>query len=495
VKKAVLAIDEGTTGTTVLLIDHAGEIIGRAYSEFTQIYPQPGWVEHDAEEIWQNTNRVIAAALQSAGVQPFDIAAIGITNQRETTVIWERATGKPIHNAIVWQCRRTADRCADLKSHGLEPLIHAKTGLVVDPYFSATKIEWLLDNVPNARKRAEQGELLFGTIDSWLLWKLSGVHATEHTNASRTLLYNIHSKEWDADLLDMLKIPPLLLPKVLSSSEIFGYTSSESLFKTEIPIAGIAGDQQAALYGQGCWNPGMVKNTYGTGCFVMMNTGERAIDSHHGLLTTLACDELGRPCYALEGSVFIGGAVVQWLRDELKLIKTAAESEELARSVAYNNGVYIVPAFVGLGAPYWDMNARGTIVGLTRGAKREHLIRAALESIAYQSYDVIEAMAGDAELPIEELRVDGGASNNSFLMQFQADMLDLPIDRPQHIESTAMGAGYLAGLAAGFWQGPEELEQIRKTENIFKPTMDKTVREKNLAGWKTAVKICRRQPD
>lgn len=490
-KKAVLSIDEGTTGVTALLVDRSGAVIGRGYSEFRQHYPQPGWVEHDAEEIWQTTLRVSAAALKSAGMQPHELAAVGITNQRETTVVWERATGRPIHNAVVWQCRRTAELCASLKARGLSPLFQRKTGLVIDAYFSGTKLKWLLDHVPDARRRAEAGELLFGTIDTWLLWKLTGgaVHATDHTNASRTLLYNIHEKKWDEELLHILDIPAAILPKVGKSSEVFGYSAAD-LLQAEIPIAGLAGDQQAALYGQGCWQPGMVKNTYGTGCFIMMNTGDKPIDSHQGLLTTLACDALGRPSYALEGSVFIAGAAVQWLRDELRLIQSAAESEALARSVADTNGVYIVPAFVGLGAPYWDMNARGVIVGLTRGAKREHIVRAALESIAYQSCDVLDAMMQDADMVIRELRVDGGASQNDFLMQFQADMLGMTVDRPQHIESTALGAAFLAGLATEFWETPNELEEVRQTDRRFMPTVDAELRARNLAGWRAAVKTC-----
>ena len=490
-KKAVLTIDAGTTGVTALLVDRRGEIIGREYSEFRQHYPQPGWVEHDAEEIWQTTMRVGAAALKSAAVQPHELAAVGITNQRETTVIWERETGKPIHNAIVWQCRRTAELCEKLKAGGLEPVFREKTGLVIDPYFSGTKMNWLLDYVPNARRRAEAGELLFGTIDTWLLWKLTGgaVHATDHTNASRTLLYNIHDKKWDEELLHILDIPAVILPKVGKSSEVFGYTASD-LLQAEIPIAGLAGDQQAALYGQGCWHPGEVKNTYGTGCFIMLNTGDKAIETHNGLLTTLACDALGRPCYALEGSVFIAGAAVQWLRDELRLIQSAAESEALARAVADTNGVYLVPAFVGLGAPHWNMNARGVIVGLTRGAKREHIVRAALESIAYQSCDVIDAMMQDADMPIRELRVDGGASQNDFLMQFQADMLGMTVDRPQHIESTALGAAFLAGLAIGFWETPDQLEEVRQTDRRFTPAVGADLRARNLAGWRAAVKTC-----
>ncbi len=494
-KKAVLAVDAGTTGITALVVDRDANVLGRGYSEFRQFYPQPGWVEHDPEEIWQTTCRVIESSLQQAGLAAHHLAAIGITNQRETTVLWNRVSGKPVHNAVVWQCRRTADLCAELKSQGQETLFRAKTGLVIDPYFSATKIRWLLDHVPEARSLSARGELIFGTIDSWLLWKLSGgtVHATDHTNASRTLLYNIHTKSWDDELLRLLDIPASILPRAYKSSEVFGYTASDSVLGGEIPISGIAGDQQAALYGQGCNSAGMIKNTYGTGCFIMMNTGEKAVESHNGLLTTLACDPLGRPVYALEGSVFIGGAVIQWLRDEVGLLKNTAESESLARAVEDNGGVYIVPAFVGLGAPYWDMNARGVIVGLTRGAKREHLVRAALEAVAYQSRDVINVMQLDAGMPITELRADGGAAKNDFLMQFQADILDLPIDRPQQIESTALGAAFLAGLATGFWETPDQLDGLRRTERVFRPAMSKELRQKYLDGWHQAVGLCLRR--
>ncbi|MDZ7371182.1 MAG: glycerol kinase GlpK [candidate division KSB1 bacterium] len=495
--KVILAIDEGTTGVTTLLIDRKGEIVGRGYSEFPQIYPRPGWVEHDAEAIWQTTRRVISEAMRNGRIEPHRIAGIGITNQRETTVIWDRSTGKPIYNAIVWQCRRTADQCAELRARGLEAHIHAKTGLVLDPYFSATKIAWILDHVPNARPRAESGELLFGTIDTWLLWKLTdgAVYATDHTNASRTLLYNIHNKQWDDELLQIFHVPRAMLPRIETSSGVFGFTSTNGDFGREIPIAGIAGDQQAALYGQGCTRAGTIKNTYGTGCFIMMNTGDKLVDSRSGLLTTIACDELGRPNYALEGSVFIAGAAIQWLRDELKLIEKASDSEAAARAVPDTNGVYLVPAFVGLGAPHWDMEARGVIVGLTRGAKREHLIRAALEAIAYQSCDVIEAMRQDADLPINELRVDGGAAQNDFLMQFQADLLDLPIRRPRQIESTALGAAYLAGLAVKFWETPDQIEEQSHDDRVFSPAMSREKREALLAGWRRAVKTCRYRPD
>ncbi|RPI03106.1 MAG: glycerol kinase [Calditrichaeota bacterium] len=492
-KKAVLAIDQGTTGTTVLIVENSGEIRCRAYSEFRQFYPKPGWVEHDAEEIWSVTKKLIIQAVKKAKLKPHDIAAIGITNQRETTVIWDRRSGKPIHNAIVWQCRRTSDFCSELQSHNLTPLFHAKTGLVIDAYFSATKIKWLLDHVPGARSRAQAGELCFGTIDSWMLWKLTdgAVHATDYTNASRTLVYNIHSKTWDKELLDILDIPSAILPIVDTSSGIFGYTSPLGPLKMEIPIAGIAGDQQAAMYGQNCWEAGLVKNTYGTGCFMMMNTGAKAIHSTNRLLTTLACDALGRPCFALEGSIFIAGALIQWLRDELGLIRTAAETEALAQSVADTHGVYIVPAFVGLGAPHWDMNARGIISGLTRGSNKAHIARAALEAIAYQSHDVLKAMANDSGLSITEVHVDGGASANDFLMQFQADILNVKINRPHNIDTTALGAAFLAGLAVGFWKDQSELSRVRRIDRVFTPEMDERQRMDLLAGWEHTVRQCK----
>lgn len=491
--KYILAIDQGTTGSTVLIFTRDGAITSRAYSEFRQIYPKPGWVEHDANDIWQTTSTVIKDAMHSASISSQEIAAIGITNQRETTVLWDKNTGEPIHNAIVWQCRRTSEFCNQLKAQGLEKKFASKTGLVIDAYFSGTKIKWLLDNVPGARDKAQKGDLLFGTIDTWLLWKLTNgaVHATDYTNASRTLVYNIFDKKWDEELLDILDIPSSVLPEVKPSSSIFGETAIPELFETSIPIAGIAGDQQAALYGQNCWQPGMVKNTYGTGCFMLMNTGENAIHSQNKLLTTLACDANGQPCYALEGSVFIAGAVVQWLRDELKLITKASETEEIALSVPDNNGVFLVPAFVGLGAPYWDQDARGTIVGLTRGSNRAHIVRAALESIAFQSYDVLQAMVKDANIPIKEMRVDGGATANDFLMQFQSDVLDVDIDRPVVTETTALGAAFLAGRAVNFWKDAAELERVRKTEKQFAPHMDAEQKSHLLDGWHAAIEKTR----
>jgi glycerol kinase len=488
----ILAIDQGTTGSTVILFDKTGAIVTKAYSEFSQIFPKPGWVEHDAEEIWQVTSKVISEALTSASAKSSDIAAIGITNQRETTVIWDKNTSKPIHNAIVWQCRRTSDYCTKLKSDGLVEKFKQKTGLVIDAYFSGTKIKWLLDNVANAREKAAAGDLLFGTIDTWLLWKLTNgaVHATDYSNASRTLIYNIHEKTWDKEILEILDIPENILPEVKNSSGEFGKTVKGDLFDVEIPIAGIAGDQQAALFGQNCWEPGMVKNTYGTGCFMLMNTGQKAIESKNQLLTTLACDAKGQPCYALEGSVFIAGAVIQWLRDELKLIENASETEEIATSVEDNHGVYLVPAFVGLGAPYWEMDARGTIVGLTRGSNRAHIVRAALESIAFQSYDVLQAMVKDSAIPIKEMRVDGGATTNNFLMQFQSNILGITIDRPEIVETTALGAAFLAGLAVSFWQDETELERVRKTNQKFSPAMNQLHAASLIKEWQHAVQKC-----
>ena len=492
----LLAIDQGTTGTTVLLLDHAGQCVGRAYSEFRQIYPRPGWVEHDPEEIWEVTCTVIERALREAGIPSDRIAAIGITNQRETTVLWDRRSGRPVHNAIVWQCRRTSAICNELREQGREPWFREKTGLVLDAYFSGTKLRWLLDSVPEARNRAEQGELLFGTIDTWLIWKLSGgrAHVTDYTNASRTLLYNIYDKAWDADILGLMDIPVSLLPEVKSSSGVCGQTHADRPFHREIPIAGIAGDQQAALFGQGGWEPGMVKNTYGTGCFLLMFTGDKAVRSTQGLLTTLACSETGGPAYALEGSIFTTGAAVQWLRDELRILEDSAESEAMARSVPDSGGVYMVPAFVGLGAPYWDMEARGAILGLTRGSNRAHIVRATLESIAYQTRDVVEVMSAEAGIPIKEMRVDGGASRNDFLMQFQADILNVRVDRPAMVDTTAVGAAFLAGMGAGFWKGTEELGQARRCERVFAPSMSGEERGRLYAGWKQAIARVRSGP-
>lgn len=486
--KYVMALDQGTTSSRAIIFDESGLIKGVANREFNQIYPKPGWVEHDPMEIWGSQIGVAQEVLKKLNISAEDIAAIGITNQRETTVVWEKATGKPVYNAIVWQCRRTASICDDLKNRGLADAIREKTGLVVDAYFSGTKIKWILDNVQGVREKAEKGEVLFGNIDTWLIWKLTEgkVHITDYSNASRTMLFNIHTLDWDDDILRELDIPRAILPKPMPSSHVYGKTSIEAL-GAEIPIAGVAGDQQAALFGQACFSQGMAKNTYGTGCFMLMNTGEKAVTSKSGLLTTIAWGVDGKVEYALEGSIFIAGAVVQWLRDELRIIDNAAQSEEYAKKVADNNGVYLVPAFVGLGAPYWDMYARGTIVGLTRGAKREHIIRAALESITYQTRDVLEAMQKDSGITLTNLKVDGGAVANDFLMQYQSDILGVPVSRPKVIETTALGAAYLAGLAVGYWKDKEDISAKWQIDNTFKPAMDSTKRDEFYRGWKKAV--------
>ena len=491
---AVLAIDQGTTGSTALVFSQDGEILGRAYSEFTQHYPQPGWVEHDPEEIWQISRKVMVKALTAAGIGRGEISAIGITNQRETTVVWDHKTGQPVHRAIVWQSRQSASICERLKADGLEPLFREKTGLVVDPYLSGSKIRWILDRDPELQRRAEAGELKFGTIDSWLLWKLTGgsaqagaLHRTDPTNASRTLLFDIHKQCWDEELCAILNVPMSMLPTVLPSAGTFGETGIIDGIPAGIPIAGIAGDQQAALYGQGCWEAGQAKNTYGTGCFLLMNMGLQHPVSQNGLLTTICCDAHGAPAYALEGSIFIAGAAIQWLRDELNIIKDAAETDALAREIESNEGVFLVPAFAGLGAPYWDMNARGAITGLTRGSGRAHLARAALEAIAYQSRDIVEVMNLDSGIELKELRVDGGASKNDFLMQFQADILGVTVDRPKLVETTAAGSAYLAGLAVGVWNSPSELDQIRRTDCRFEPRMEDPQRQELYQGWQNAV--------
>jgi len=491
----VVAIDQGTTGSTVLVFDRSGRIVGRAYSEFKQHYPRPGWVEHDAEEIWRVTLRVLRQACRRARVQAREVAALGITNQRETTVLWDRATGKPVHRAIVWQDRRTTPLCEALRAEGAEAQVREKTGLVLDPYFSGTKLRWLLEQVPRAAERARRGELCFGTIDTWLVWRLTGgkVHATDATNASRTLLYDIHARAWDPSLCALLQVPEAILPAVHPSSGEFGRTTPDVL-GAPIPIAGIAGDQQAALFGQGCVDAGMAKNTYGTGCFLLLNTGPRPVRSEHGLLTTIACDARGAPAYALEGSVFIAGAAIQWLRDGLGLLRKAAESERLARSVDSSLGVYLVPAFVGLGAPYWDPDARGALLGLTRGVMRAHVVRAALESLAFQTRDVVEAMAGDAGGAISTLRVDGGAAANGFLMQFQADLLGVPVERPRVVETTAMGAAFLAGLGTGFWRSQGELARARRIDRTFRPRMRPDTRDALYRGWQVAVDRVRSRP-
>lgn len=487
--KYIMAIDQGTTGSRVFIFNEKGEVVGSVYKEFRQIYPKPGWVEHDAEEIWRGVEETMLGACVRHGVELKKIHAIGITNQRETSVLWDRETGKPIHNAIVWQCRRTAAICDDLKERGYEKLFREKTGLVIDAYFSGTKVKWLLDNVPDARAKAEAGEILFGTMDTWLMHKLSGgkIHATDYTNASRTLMFNIERKEWDSELLDILGVPETILPEVKDSASHFGLTSTSLPMEREVPITGVAGDQQAALFGHGCVNPGMAKNTYGTGCFLLSIT-DGLVYSENGLLTTIACDEVGGPAYALEGAVFIAGAAVQWLRDELEIIGDAAETETLARSVDDTNGVYLVPAFVGLGAPYWDMHARGGILGITRGAGKAHLARAALEAIAYQTRDLVEVINEDTGKGLKELRVDGGAAKNDFLMQFQSDILDIDIHRPVMTETTAAGAAYLAGLGSDFWTSTNELSECRKVEKVFSPEMDGKERDILYRGWKEAVK-------
>jgi glycerol kinase len=486
--KFVLAIDQGTTSSRAILFDRSGSIKAAAQREFTQYYPQPGWVEHDANEIWSTQAGVVAEALARASIHASDIAAIGITNQRETTVVWERDTGEPIAPAIVWQDRRTAEFCDQLKQQGLKDMIQRKTGLVLDAYFSATKLKWILDHVPDARRRAREGQLAFGTVDSWLAWKLTGgaIHVTDASNASRTMLYNIHTLSWDSQLLELFAIPEAVLPQVKSSSEIYGHTAAE-LFAAPVPVAGMAGDQQAALFGQMCLRPGMLKNTYGTGAFMMLNTGPAAITSKNNLLTTIAWQLEGQVTYALEGSIFIAGAVVQWLRDGLGLIKSSPEIEALAQTVPDNGGIFLVPAFAGLGAPHWDQFARGAITGLTRGTTAGHLARAALESIAYQTADVLAAMEADSGIAIAELRVDGGATVNDTLMQFQADILGVPLVRPKVWETTALGAAYLAGLATGFWKGAEELQSQWQRQRTFQPGMDKGKVAELQRGWRKAV--------
>jgi glycerol kinase len=486
--KFILSFDQGTTSSRAILFDHEGQIHGIAQKEFTQHFPAPGWVEHDAMEIWSTQIGVASEAISKQNLALTDIAAIGITNQRETTVVWNKKTGLPIYNAIVWQDRRTADFCDALKAEGKAAMVQEKTGLVIDAYFSGSKIKWILDHVEGARAMAKRGELCFGTMDTWLVWKLTNgqVHVTDATNASRTMLFNIHTLEWDTELLTLLDIPANILPTVKSSSEVYGYTNQ--LFTNhEIPIAGIAGDQQAALFGQMCTAPGMVKNTYGTGCFMLMHTGEKAVSSKNNLLTTIALQLNGHTYYALEGSVFIGGAVVQWLRDGLHLIRNSSEVEDLAKQVDHTDGVYLVPAFAGLGAPYWNQHARGTIVGITRGTSAAHIARAALESIAFQSYDLLKAMEADAGIPIAELRVDGGATHNNLLMQFQSDMVYTKVIRPTMVETTALGAAYLAGLAVGFWKDVEELRSKWKMDQVFTPLMDDAQRMQKIKGWERAI--------
>jgi glycerol kinase len=488
-RRHVLALDQGTTGSTALVVDAEGRVVGRGYAELPQYFPRPGWVEHDPEEIWSTVEHSARAALAEARVAGSEIAAIGITNQRETTIVWERATGAPIHRAIVWQCRRTAPMCDRLRADGVEGMARKKTGLVLDAYFSGTKIRWLLDEIPGARGRAERGELAFGTVDAWLIWKLTGgrVHATDATNASRTLCLELRTGDWDDEMLTVLGVPRSILPTVVPSAGVVGETADLGWLPRGVPIAGIAGDQHAALFGQACLAPGAAKNTYGTGCFVLLNTGLTPVASSHGLVTTIAWRIDGRITYALEGSVFIAGAAIQWLRDGLGLIKNAAESQALAQSVPDTGGVYFVPAFVGLGAPHWDMYARGTIVGLTRGTTGAHLVRAALESIAFQSRDVLEAMAADAGIAVAALRVDGGAAANDFLCQFQADMLDVAVLRPAVIETTALGAAYLAGLGTGLWRSLDEVGRCWTLERRFEPRLPASTRAARYDGWRRAV--------
>ncbi|WP_154183443.1 glycerol kinase GlpK [Vibrio fluvialis] len=490
-QKYVVALDQGTTSSRAIVLDHDANIVSVSQREFTQIYPEAGWVEHDPMEIYATQSSTLVEALGKAGIRSDEVAAIGITNQRETTIVWDKETGKPVYNAIVWQCRRTAEICEELKSRdGLEAYIRENTGLVLDPYFSGTKIKWILDNVEGAREAAESGKLLFGTVDTWLVWKMTQgrVHVTDYTNASRTMLFNINTLQWDEKILKEFNIPLAMMPEVKRSSEVYGQTNIGGKGGTRIPIAGIAGDQQAALYGQMCVKAGQAKNTYGTGCFLLMNTGQEKVTSRNGLLTTLACGPKGEPAYALEGAVFMGGASIQWLRDELKLISDAHDSEYFATKVDTSNGVYVVPAFTGLGAPYWDAYARGTIVGLTRGVNSNHIIRATLESIAYQTRDVLDAMQADSGIRLSALRVDGGAVANNFLMQFQSDVLDTEVHRPKVTEVTALGAAYLAGLAVGFWDDLEELKDKAEIDRSFEPHHDEEKRQRRYKGWKRAVK-------
>ena len=488
-EKYIMALDQGTTSSRCILFNKQGKACSTAQKEFRQIFPKPGWVEHDPMDIWASQISVAAEAMSKIGAGAENIAAIGITNQRETTVVWEKETGKPVCNAIVWQCRRTAELVDELKSEGFDRIIREKTGLIPDAYFSATKLKWILDHVRGARERAVRGELLFGTVDTWLIWNLTNrrVHVTDYTNASRTMLFDIHKLRWDDEILEKLEIPRQMLPEVRPSSEVYGYTE-DCILGGGIPIAGAAGDQQAALFGQCCFEPGEAKNTYGTGCFLLMNTGSKAVESKSGLLTTIAASADGNIRYALEGSVFVAGAAIQWLRDELRIIDTAAQSEEYCMAVKDTNGTYVVPAFTGLGAPYWDSYARGTILGLTRGTRREHLVRAVVESLAYQASDVIEAMEKDSVIHLKTLKVDGGACANDFLMQFQADILNVQVARPECIETTALGAAYLAGLSVGVWKNQEDVCENWALQRTFCPDMAQEYREELLKGWKRAVR-------
>ncbi|MDA2381647.1 glycerol kinase GlpK [Bacillus cereus] len=488
-KKYILSLDQGTTSSRAILFNKKGEIVHSAQKEFTQHFPKPGWVEHNAQEIWGSILAVIATCLSEADVKPEQIAGIGITNQRETTVVWDKTTSKPIYNAIVWQSRQTAEICDKLKEKGYSEMVREKTGLLIDAYFSGTKVKWILDNVEGAREKAENGDLLFGTIDSWLVWKLSGgkAHVTDYSNASRTLMFNIHDLQWDDELLEMLTVPKSMLPEVRPSSEIYGETIDYHFFGQNVPIAGVAGDQQAALFGQACFGEGMAKNTYGTGCFMLMNTGEKAVASEHGLLTTIAWGIDGKVNYALEGSIFVAGSAIQWLRDGMRMFKDASESEVYANRVESTDGVYVVPAFVGLGTPYWDSEVRGAMFGVTRGTTKEHFIRATLESLAYQTKDVLCAMEADSGIELKTLRVDGGAVKNNFLMKFQSDILDVPVERPVINETTALGAAYLAGLAVGYWKNQDEIKEQWHMDKRFEPTMEAKTSEELYAGWKKAI--------
>lgn len=488
-EKYILSLDQGTTSSRAILFNKDGHIVHVAQKEFTQIFPEPGWVEHNAQEIWGTILAVIATCLIESGVKPKQIAGIGITNQRETTVVWDKESGRPVYNAIVWQSRQTKSICDELQEAGYGELFRSKTGLLIDSYFSGTKVKWILDNVPGAREKAERGDLLFGTIDTWLIWKLTGgnVHVTDYSNASRTLMYNIHELKWDDELLELLTIPKQMLPEVRSSSEVYGKTADFHFFGEEIPIAGAAGDQQAALFGQACFQQGMAKNTYGTGCFMLMNTGEQAVKSSHGLLTTIAWGIDGKVEYALEGSVFVAGSAIQWLRDGLRMIKESKDSELYASKVESTDGVYVVPAFVGLGTPYWDSEVKGAIFGLTRGTSKEHFIRATLESLAYQTKDVLTAMEADSSIKLTKLRVDGGAIQNNFLMQFQSDMLGVPVECPQVFETTALGAAYLAGLAVGYWSDRDEIAAQWSIDRTFTPSMQEERRKALYSGWGKAI--------
>jgi glycerol kinase len=489
-EKFILSLDQGTTSSRAIIFNKKGDIVHVAQKEFTQIFPKPGWVEHNANEIWGSILAVIATVLSESDIKPEQIEGIGITNQRETAVVWDKNTGAPVYNAIVWQSRQTNEICEELKAQGYNQLFRDKTGLLIDAYFAGTKVKWILDHVDGARQKAENGDLLFGTIDTWLIWKLSGgkAHVTDYTNASRTLMFNIYELKWDEELLEILTVPKSMLPEVKGSSEIYAHTVEGHFFGNRIPIAGVAGDQQAALFGQACFEAGMAKNTYGTGCFMLMNTGEKAVKSDHGLLTTIAWGIDGKVNYALEGSIFVAGSAIQWLRDGLRMIKDAKDSEDYASRVDSTDGVYIVPAFVGLGTPYWDSDVRGAMFGVTRGTTKEHFIRATLESLAYQTKDVLAAMESDSNIQVKTLRADGGAVRNNFLMQFQGDILNIPVERPVINETTALGAAYLAGLAVGFWKDQKEIAEQWSLDRSYEPKMEEETREGLYAGWKKAVK-------